>query len=276
MKNICCIIFCLCAVSVYAQKLPTIQEKGLKVPVRIKIDGKIDEWSNQFMAYNRATDVYYSIANDGSNLYVLIQARYSEAIKKIIGGGITFSVMPGGKQTNAVQSSVTFPLLNAGVKGAIGIKYRNRIQAMGKDAVVNAWKTDSMLIGLNSELSINCKEIKLTAMKGQTDSLVSVYNEDGYKAAMGFDKQFALNYELAIPLSVLGLSDGATFKYKISINRINFDDTTAHVVMPDGRAVTVVNMPSSIYKGNADFNPISATDIMFNTTDCKGTYTLVK
>jgi hypothetical protein len=62
-------------------------------------------------------------------------------------------------------------------------------------------------------------------MKGQTDSLISVYNGDGYKAAMGFDKQFALNYELAIPLSVLGLSDGATFNYKIAINRINFDDT---------------------------------------------------
>jgi hypothetical protein len=276
MKNVCCIIFCLCAVSVYAQKLPTIQETGLKAPAKIKIDGKIDEWDNQFMAYNRATDVYYSIANDGSNLYVLIQARYSEAIKKIIGGGITFSVIPGGKQTNALVSSATFPLLKAGAKGAIGIKYRNRIEAMGKDAVVNARKTDSMLIGLNSELNINSKEIKLAGMKGQTDSLISVYNEDGYKAAMGFDKQFALNYELAIPLSVLGLSDGATFNYKIAINRINFDDTAVHRVLPDGREVTIVNMPMSIYKGNADFKPIAATDAMFNTTDCKGTYTLVK
>jgi hypothetical protein len=103
--------FCLCA-----KKLPTIQETGLKAPAKIKIDGKIDEWDNQFMAYNRATDVYYSIANDGSNLYVLIQARYSEAIKKIIGGGITFSVIPGGKQTNALVSSATFPFIKSGGK----------------------------------------------------------------------------------------------------------------------------------------------------------------
>ena len=53
---------------VHAQKLPNKQEISFQAPTNIKIDGKASEWNNQFLAYNNATDIYYTIANDDKNL----------------------------------------------------------------------------------------------------------------------------------------------------------------------------------------------------------------
>src|SRR5471030_539366 len=52
-----------------AKKLPDIQPTDLYAPSNIKIDGKTTEWEDKFQAYNRATDVFYTVANDNNNFY---------------------------------------------------------------------------------------------------------------------------------------------------------------------------------------------------------------
>ena len=56
------------------QRLPNKQEEGFTAPQNVKIDGKATEWQNQFKAYNTATGIYYTVANDSTNLYLVIQA----------------------------------------------------------------------------------------------------------------------------------------------------------------------------------------------------------
>ena len=46
-----------------AQSLPNTQIKYLDIPSSIKIDGKANEWNNQFQAFNHNTNIFYSIAN---------------------------------------------------------------------------------------------------------------------------------------------------------------------------------------------------------------------
>ena len=56
-----------------AQKLPNVQQASLRAPENVKVDGKPTEWGDKLQAYNKATDVFYTIANDYNNLYLIIQ-----------------------------------------------------------------------------------------------------------------------------------------------------------------------------------------------------------
>jgi len=82
----------------YAQKLPNKQEASLRAPANIKIDGQATEWNNKYQAYNNATEVFYTIANDDDNLYLIIHARKSRIIEKMMEGGISFTVSPTNKK----------------------------------------------------------------------------------------------------------------------------------------------------------------------------------
>jgi len=82
-KIIPVILFSIAFLNTHAQTLPKVQEASLRAPDNIKIDGKPTEWNNQFQAYNTATDLFYTIANDDQNLYLVIQAKKPLSISKI-------------------------------------------------------------------------------------------------------------------------------------------------------------------------------------------------
>lgn len=52
LKHLLGVAFFLIAVSVSAQKLPNIQERSVRAPAGIKIDGKRPEWDNKVEAIN--------------------------------------------------------------------------------------------------------------------------------------------------------------------------------------------------------------------------------
>src|SRR5476651_2443429 len=82
----------LVVIVAHAQKLPGIQTTSLWAPVSIKIDGKPSEWGNEYQALNKATGVFYTIANDNENIYLIVHAKQKRVIQKIIDVGITFIV----------------------------------------------------------------------------------------------------------------------------------------------------------------------------------------
>jgi len=96
--------------STNAQKLPNVQTASLRAPANTKIDGKPTEWDNKFQAYNHATEVYYTLANDDDKLYLVVQATDRQIINKIIGGGVTFTVQKSGKKNDKGGISITYPL----------------------------------------------------------------------------------------------------------------------------------------------------------------------
>ena len=77
---------------VCAQKLNNVQDGSVWAPANIKIDGKLNEWDDSFKAYNKTTDVFYTISNDEKNLYLVIKSANQVISNKIIGGGINFTV----------------------------------------------------------------------------------------------------------------------------------------------------------------------------------------
>jgi len=192
-----------------AQKLPNTQQESLRLPANIKIDGKAVEWNNQFRAYNKSTDIFYTIANDDDRLYLIIQATDPSIINKIIGGGITFTIQKTGKKDDKGGISITYPYFDKKSKPAFNLAY-----LYDNAATINK---DSIIAVYNKTLESKSQQIKVTGIAG-LDELISVYNQDGIKTAQLFDNKPAYTYELAVDLKQLGLSTGNPAKFAYHIN----------------------------------------------------------
>jgi hypothetical protein len=210
----------------YAQKLPGIQQRSLRAPSNIKIDGKPTEWNNKFQAYNHATDVFYTMANDDDNLYLIIQATEHTNINKILGGGIVLTINPSNQKNIKNAISITYPLPDIHNRVWVNLKYQPASQTEA-DSIMNIKNTDYANVS---------KLIKVTGIKS-LDSLISVYNHDGIKVAGAFNNKLFFTYELSISLKQLGLDINASEKFSYNIKLPGVD--MAAVYNAAGQATTL-------------------------------------
>ncbi len=260
-----------------AQKLPNIQKNSLRAPANISIDGKTTEWNNQLQAYNHATDIFYTVANDDRNLYLAIQATNPTIINKIIGGGITFTIQTSNKKTDKDGMSITYPIFDPKKRPYINKEHEpNQLSAAIVDGQVmlSGSKDGQMVLQNNkpinkvdiktieqrdSAMKVNNKRIgessKFIRVNGikDMDSLISVYNQDGIKTAQLFDNNLAYNYELAIDLKKIGLSinNSTKFNYHIKLNGV--PATVMHVNIAGGPTMDAVSKSDATAASPTDF-----------------------
>jgi len=197
-----------------AQKLPNTQQESLRLPANVKIDGKATEWNNQFQAYNHATDVFYTVANDDDRLYLTIQVTDPLIINNIIGGGITFTIQKSAKKTDKDGIAITYPIFDKDNKPYMRMKSKRGVNA---GQTLTPAQADSVMNINNKRLADNSKLIAVTGIKG-LDTLISVYNQDGIKTAELFDNKMVYTYELAVDLKRLELTRLQKFAYHITVN----------------------------------------------------------
>ena len=82
----------------YVQKFPNVQKISLRAPEKIKIDGNPAEWGRGFQAYNTATNLFYSMANNDENLCLLIRTNDPDAQVKMSGRRIIISIRTSGEK----------------------------------------------------------------------------------------------------------------------------------------------------------------------------------
>ncbi|MEE1945401.1 hypothetical protein VRU48_09795 [Pedobacter sp. KR3-3] len=211
----------LLSLGVIAQKLPDVQAASMPAPANIRIDGKASDWNDTYAAENKRTAIFYSIANDDKNLYLIVK---SVDATKIMAGGLTFLINTQGKKRDKDAMSVTYPLVNRanraqGARGQGGQRqggFQNRAQQTQQ-------QRDSANLVLHRQQLASVKEIKVAGFKSIPDSLVSIYNEYGLKAVASFDQSGAYVYELAIPLSLLDINvgDAKELSYQIKLNGLS-------------------------------------------------------
>lgn len=270
------ICFALLGFSAFAQKLPDVQASNMPAPANIRIDGKASEWNDTYSAENKRTDIFYNIANDDKNLYLIIK---STEATKIMAGGITFTINTQGKKRDKDAMSVTYPLINranrAGGRGQGGQRqggFQNRTQQTQQ-------QRDSAALVLHKSQLATVKEIKIAGFKAITDSLVSIYNEYGLKAVASFDQKGAYVYELAIPLSLLELNagDGKELMYQIKLNGLSNMSFGANAGggggFGGGRGGFGGARPSGGFGGG---NAGGSNQDLMSATDFWGKYTLYK
>jgi hypothetical protein len=250
-----------------AQKLPKIQTKSLRAPNDIKIDGKSSEWNNKFQAYNSNTGIFYTIANNDDMLFLIIQATDALIIRKIIAGNITFTINTTGK-INSNGVAISYPVLHKNNWPNINLKDK---PIVNKDSTINSRQVDSFMYVINKRLTGKAKEIKVKGVLSIGDTLISVYNEYGIKAASLFDDKIAYTYELAIPLKYIDLpaSTEQKFSYNIKLNGSTTAEGGKVQLIEGGTLVTGVG------SGNSHPSPEDMLIIGF-ATDFSGNYVLAK
>ena len=221
------LVFTMATVS-SAQKLPVKQETGVIAPVGVKVDGKTTEWGN-LQAYNPATEIWYTMANDNDKLYLVCSATEAEAIQKIINGGITLFISPADKKSAIEPVAITYPIvpwLNQ------QINYALRPPAPLDQSTVSL---------INNKISGHLKEIKISGVKEFPDGSISVYNDKGITGGQYISSNKVYTYELSFPLSLIRslVNDKDTFNYKVQVNGMD-----KNVIVTGGTNINGGSAPS--------------------------------
>jgi len=262
--------FLIITYSACAQKLPNIQEQSLRLPAGYKIDGKAIEWNNEFKAYNKNTNFYYSMANDDDDLYLIIQIIDPVIVDKTVSAGITFTVYKPGKKDEENAASITYPVFDVRDRPQVDVKNTPKIDP---NSPVSLLKADSFMNDNNRRLIDKSKWIRVNGMK-DLDTLVSVYNRDGIKIKELFDNKMTYTFELLIDLKHLGLSvkNSETFTYNIRSNgaKVAQLNGVSYVLLPPGGPFA--------YRLSVGRNAMPPTSLKItgSTTDLRGEYTLAK
>jgi len=234
------------ATNTHAQKLPNKQEVSLRAPADIKIDGQATEWNNQYQAYNKNTEIFYTIANDDNNLYLVIHATNTRIIEKIIEGGVSFTLMADKKNTNN-NIMLLFPLLSMNKARSILVEAGKVLSenmtspAMQRTQPELLEKKATSIEKANKDLLESLKEIKLNGVSVITDTVPHVNSETPYyrflpmrdhaykiiginntyniRPMLLFDADGSCTYELSCPIKFIGLPENnSTIHYNITIN----------------------------------------------------------
>lgn len=240
----------------FAQKAKKIQDESVWIS-RLKVDGKTNDWHTPLQAENRNTGLAYTLANDDRNLYLMIQANDRKSNAKIMLGGITFAVNTEGEKKLDGAYNVTFPVVNS-----IGLNLRGAGRVSREERGISEKERDSMEMAAGNAQLDTLKYISVDGFKDITDSVISIYNTYGLKAAARFHENGSYSYELAIPLKLLGLSpaDPQEFAYNIKVNGA-----------PEGDD----NRGFGRRRGNFGRGNIDMLD-MLSSTDFWGKYTLAQ
>jgi hypothetical protein len=212
---------------IFAQShLKNVQATSVWAPANVKIDGKVNEWEDNFQAYNKSTRLFYTLSNNEKYLYLAITSTDAQNNTKIAAGGITLTINTEGKKRDKDAFIITYPVISTSGRGR-GRGGRRQQSSENDTAATNA---------AHRQFIESSKEIKVFGFKDVDDTLISIYNEYGIKAAIGYDTLGNYNYELAIPLKLLGLSPDNTSEiaYNVKVNGLQIGNTVQGKVMLDG------------------------------------------
>ena len=272
MKKLQLLLFAVLAyASVQGQKLPDVQQTSLRAPANIKIDGKPTEW-NKFEAYNRATDLYYTMSNDDKNLYLVIQASNANVLSKITNRGILLVIDPSAKRNEKGAVSVNYPVFELQYNNKPFIQFSNTGGLTSEQRRTLEANPDSMLTVANKRLHASDKFIRTNGI-ANVDTLLSIYNDKDIVAGEAFEKGPVYTYELAMPFKYLQLQGGpsAKFSYHIVLDGLNIERDLGMrtTITPDGRMAVEFTKGAVLFK-REDLPAVNSA------TDFWGEYTLAK
>lgn len=124
-------------------------------------------------------------------------------INKIILGAVTLTINRSEEKNDKNAVSITFPVYDR-KDGPAYINLKNKPIVANTES--SKKQTDSFMNAINKHLISKSKLIGIVGVETIKDSILSIYDEDGIKAAALFDSQLYYTCELLVPLNYLGLS----------------------------------------------------------------------
>ena len=146
----------------------------------VTIDGKAKDWKLPLSLYDEGTKLFFAFANDDKNLYLCFQAPDDMFQTKIMRAGMVVSLSTKGKH----KVSVSFPIAQLSLAEPPG-EDNNDIQ--------NADKQNRRANFILQNTMMNVKGF------ATRNGIIPVNDTSGIHAAINWDENNKLTYEIAIP-----------------------------------------------------------------------------
>ena len=174
----------LIAVFVFAQEEPTAEWANK----RISVDGNANDWDLPIKSYDSDTKLYFEIKNDNKNLYLCFQSKDQMNQVKMIRAGM--KIILTSKINGKHKANIEFPLP---IKKD-SIRNSTADEMSGDPASTHEKMHTTFLAG------DSIMEVKGFTRK---DGMISSHDTSDIHAAINWDKDNILTYEIAIPLKEL-------------------------------------------------------------------------
>ncbi len=189
-----CLALILSALNTFAQK--DTKQYMQKAPANVNVDGRLTEWGDSLALYDIKTKLNYTVANNDTDLYVIVYVTDPKLRRKIMAAGITVSVNAEGKKHKAF--SLTYPVPD------------------GK-AIFKPHTGDDDGEGIQKPSLLQSTTIKVAGFKEVESDVITTNNTYGFKAAIKLDDKHNLVYETAIPIKMLNIKPGKNDELEINV-----------------------------------------------------------
>jgi len=207
-KYLLIIMFAACTAFVNAQDVSTAKW----VPQPVVVDGNANDWHLPLNFYDSETKLLFAISNDSANIYLCFEAKDEATQRKIMRAGMKISLETKGRDRRS--ASVAFPLApkdrdksnepdNTENTGHANASDNAGNNTQAADATYH--KPDPTV--LRQKFLMNNIIMNLEGFV-TTNGMVPVRGKS-ISAAMNWDEQDNLFYEIAIPIKEF-LEDGYT------------------------------------------------------------------
>jgi len=206
-SSLLCAAISAMVVQVSHAQAPAPGAVTLKAPAgAVTVDGTTQEWGDSLSYYNADKKIHYTLANDKTNIYLVVKTKDPTEQNDILSSGITLSADPKGRKKLAY--SVTFPSASAGGP-ALAMK------GGGEETIQQK--------ALKASLT-RLRKIKAEGFKDIDDENIATTNSYGIQVAMAYDDKGYLVYEEAVPIALFHAPDAlmaTEWSFNIRINGID-------------------------------------------------------
>lgn len=177
-------------------------------------DGNPNEWSLPLRYSDSESGLQYNVTNDEANIYICIRATELPIQMKIMSSGMEVWLDPSGK--NKETCGIQFPLPGKRGKKPMPEPMQPDMKSgrnPGRINMAEQFQLEEPLLGLSGFLPEYNGTFRVSLVKG-------------IKAAINWDEQNNMTYELAIPLQsfynkeIKSLKDNPVIGFKINIKAI--------------------------------------------------------
>jgi hypothetical protein len=184
----------------------------------ITTDGNANDWQPPLKHYDNQTKLFFDFKNDSNNLYLCFQTKDEMNQAKILGAGM--KIILSGKMNGKHKSIINFPL---GVKNSQIPKTDDEVQP---DPLAAHESKHAIFLARDTAMEV----------KGfvTQNGLIGSNNASGIRAAINWNAENTLTYEVAIPLKEL-FGEGYDLKdlskeisLNVVINGMSVNDAKKH------------------------------------------------
>jgi hypothetical protein len=204
----------------------------------VTIDGNPTEWSLPLRFSDSKSGLQYTITNDESNIYIAIRATEQQIQMKIVGAGMQIWINPDGKfrKTACIQ----FPLPGKPDPKFMNEKMQADIQQGKKPVNMN----------MANQFQMHKPEIIFSGFLPEYNGTFNTDETKGIKAAINWDSDNNMTYELSVPLKSI---------YQKDIQSLKENPVAGIMIVID--AEDFANKPQGGHSGGAAGGPPGGGDM---------------